>query len=299
MRILGVCGSLQTKSSNQTLLEVAASLAPTLAPHHPRLDIFDGIAQLPLFNPDLDSEAETSVSSWREELNASDALLIACPEYGHSLPGALKNAIDWVIGSGELYQKVVAITASVPEPRRGRRGLDALATSLRAVDAQVIGGVGITRGKEFEQQLSQLLASLSSIAAGPSVQQMPAPIERLDHLVLTVRDIDRTLQFYTTHLHMTAVSFAGGRKALNFGRQKLNLHQVGQEFEPKADAPTPGSADLCFITQEPVTQAAARLTSEGVPVLDGPIERTGARGPILSIYLRDPDNNLIELSNEV
>jgi catechol 2,3-dioxygenase-like lactoylglutathione lyase family enzyme len=96
---------------------------------------------------------------------------------------------------------------------------------------------------------------------------------------------------------MNAVVFGGGRKALAFGRQKINLHAHGREFEPKADRPTPGSADLCFITEVPLTEVVVHWNAEGVAIVEGPVERIGATGPILSIYFRDPDGNLIEVSN--
>ena len=124
-------------------------------------------------------------------------------------------------------------------------------------------------------------------------------IDTLDHLVLTVRDIDESISFYSTVLGMQPVSFAGGRKALAFGSMKINLHQAGREFEPKARQPTPGSADLCFITSVPIEQVVAHLSGCGVAILEGPVERTGAQGPILSIYFRDPDMNLIEVSNRI
>lgn len=122
-------------------------------------------------------------------------------------------------------------------------------------------------------------------------------IDRLDHLVLTVRDIATTVDFYTRVLGMTAVTFGQGRRALSFGRQKINLHEAGREFEPKARTPLPGSADLCFITTTPLAEAQAHLAAQGVAVEEGPVPRTGATGPILSVYIRDPDGNLIELSN--
>ncbi|MEO0995152.1 MAG: VOC family protein [Pseudomonadota bacterium] len=124
-------------------------------------------------------------------------------------------------------------------------------------------------------------------------------IQSLDHLVLTVADIDRTVAFYRDHLGMREVEFGEGRRALAFGSQKINLHQAGREFEPKADRPTPGSADLCFLVSTPVADLATRLKAAGVPVINGPVPRTGATGPLTSIYLRDPDDNLIELSNPV
>lgn len=121
-------------------------------------------------------------------------------------------------------------------------------------------------------------------------------IDRLDHLVLTVADSERTCAFYSAGLGMEVVTFGAGRKALQFGRQKINLHQVGKEFEPKAAKPTAGSGDLCFIASVPLTQVIARLEQAGIAILEGPIGRTGATGPITSIYLRDPDANLIEIS---
>lgn len=122
-------------------------------------------------------------------------------------------------------------------------------------------------------------------------------LDSLDHLVLTVKDIDATLAFYAGVLGMEVVTFAGGRKALAFGAQKINLHAHGHEFEPKARHPTPGSADLCFITAVPLDEVVRHLAALGVAVIEGPVRRTGATGPILSVYLRDPDFNLIEIAN--
>lgn len=122
-------------------------------------------------------------------------------------------------------------------------------------------------------------------------------VKSLDHLVLTVRDLQAAIDFYTRALGMQEVSFGGGRKALAFGAQKINLHLAGHEFEPKAQQPTPGSADLCFLTDTPVAQYAARLAELGIEVIEGPVARTGAVGPLLSIYVRDPDMNLIEIAN--
>lgn len=122
----------------------------------------------------------------------------------------------------------------------------------------------------------------------------------LDHLVLTVADLDATRAFYTDVLGMEAVSFtpADGstRWALKFGQQKINLHQAGAEFDPKAAHPTPGSADLCFLTETPLTEWQTHLAAHDIAITDGPISRTGATGPILSLYIRDPDGNLIEIS---
>jgi len=128
-------------------------------------------------------------------------------------------------------------------------------------------------------------------------------IDHLDHLVLTVASIERTCDFYTRALGMAVETFGEGtpdgnrRKALRFGDQKINLHQAGHEFEPKALRPTPGSADLCFIAATPLEEVIAHLEGLGVAIEEGPVPRTGATGPIRSVYLRDPDRNLIEISN--
>jgi catechol 2,3-dioxygenase-like lactoylglutathione lyase family enzyme len=121
-------------------------------------------------------------------------------------------------------------------------------------------------------------------------------IDRIDHLVLTVRDIEATCAFYSRVLGMNIVAFGGGRVALAFGIQKLNLHQAGREFEPKAKHPMPGSVDLCLIAAVPLAQVIAHLRVCGVPIVEGPATRTGATGPIQSVYFRDPDANLIEVS---
>jgi catechol 2,3-dioxygenase-like lactoylglutathione lyase family enzyme len=118
-------------------------------------------------------------------------------------------------------------------------------------------------------------------------------IERIDHLVLTVRDIPSTCKFYTRVLGMEEIAFGGGRRALRFGGQKINLHQAGKEFEPKASKPTPGSADLCFIIDVPVEQVIGHLGSHGVEIVKGPVHQEGVGGPIESVYVRDPDGNLI------
>ena len=122
-------------------------------------------------------------------------------------------------------------------------------------------------------------------------------VNRFDHVVLTVASIDATVDFYTRVLGMAAVTFGGGRTALRFGTSKINLHQAGHEFEPKAHRPTPGSADLCFIVDDPIEDVMAQLTGAAVAIEEGPVPRTGATGDLVSCYLRDPDGNLIELSN--
>ena len=124
-------------------------------------------------------------------------------------------------------------------------------------------------------------------------------VDSLDHLVLTVADVEATCRFYSRVLGMEVVTFGQGRKALQFGTQKINLHQQGREFEPKAARPTPGSADLCFLTTVPLSDVVAHLQSAGVAIVEGPAQRTGATGPILSVYFRDPDGNLIEVANQL
>src|SRR5260221_3648729 len=119
-------------------------------------------------------------------------------------------------------------------------------------------------------------------------------IERLDHLVLTVQDIASTCRFYSQVCGMEIVTFAGDRKALHFGNQKINLHQAKHEFEPKADHPLPGSADLCFITTTPMAEVVAHLKTCDVLLVEGPVQRTGALGEMESVYVRDPDGNLVE-----
>ena len=122
-------------------------------------------------------------------------------------------------------------------------------------------------------------------------------IDRLDHFVLTVADIPASISFYTSVLGMEEITFGKNRKALAFGQQKINLHEKGKEFEPKAAYPTPGSADLCLIAETEITEIMAHLQHCGVSIEEGPVPRTGATGPIISVYFRDPDHNLIELSN--
>jgi len=124
-------------------------------------------------------------------------------------------------------------------------------------------------------------------------------IDRIDHVVMTVRDLDATCDLYSRVLGMRVVTFAGGRKALAFGRQKINLHVAGREFEPKAAHPAPGSVDLCLIATGTLDAVIAHLGACAVPILEGPVAKTGATGPIRSVYFRDPDANLIEVSTYV
>jgi len=115
--------------------------------------------------------------------------------------------------------------------------------------------------------------------------------------VLAVADVERTVDFYSRVLGMDPVSFGSGRQALTFAASKINLRQAGHEFEPKAAAPTPGSADLCLISVDCLDAVLAHLAECGVSVEEGPVQRTGATGPITSVYFRDPDGNLVEISN--
>ncbi len=124
-------------------------------------------------------------------------------------------------------------------------------------------------------------------------------IDHLDHLVLTVADLDRTVTFYESVLGMQPIRFDEGRHALQFGSQRINLHERGHEFEPKAMCPSPGSADLCFITSVPISAVLVHLARCEVPVELGPVPRVGAAGSLVSVYIRDPDENLIEIANAI
>jgi len=126
-------------------------------------------------------------------------------------------------------------------------------------------------------------------------------IHHLDHLVLTTEHEEACIQFYTKVLGMQLESFVGGdppveRRAFRFGNQKINLHLKGREFEPKAFHPTPGALDLCFIATVSIEEVQVRLEEFNVPIIEGPVQRTGATGKIRSVYVRDPDQNLIEIS---
>lgn len=162
MRILAICGSLQEKSSNLTLLHLAIANAPPGM----EIELYDGLRELPHFNPDLERGGSPSaVSALRRAVAGSDALLIAMPEYGHSLPGSLKNAIDWLIGTGELERKLVAITSAVAGPLRGRLGLAALRATLGAVSARIAFEEPLARGPDFEPQIAQMLERLRAAAS--------------------------------------------------------------------------------------------------------------------------------------
>jgi len=121
-------------------------------------------------------------------------------------------------------------------------------------------------------------------------------IKSIDHFVLTVGDIEATCGFYSRVLGVKVVAFGEGRKAIKFGSQKINLHQAGHEFEPKAARPTPGSGDVCFVSGGTIAEILRRLADEQVPIVAGPVARTGALGPMQSVYFRDPNGNLIEVA---
>jgi catechol 2,3-dioxygenase-like lactoylglutathione lyase family enzyme len=122
-------------------------------------------------------------------------------------------------------------------------------------------------------------------------------VSHIEHIVLTVKNIEETLEFYNSVLGMEIITFGEGRKALKFGIHKINLHDAGNEFTPKAASPVPGSADICFISHVPINRIVQELKNKKVEIIEGPVEKTGAAGKIVSVYFRDPDGNLIELSN--
>lgn len=220
--MLSVCGSLQARSGNRALLDAAAASAAADVEVVP----FDGLRSLPPFDPDLDGDAAgppPSVVAWRAALAACDAVLIASPEYGFSLAGTLKNAIDWAIGSGELEGKVVGITAAVQHESRGRRGLDALADTLRAVSARIVGGVPTVRGPTFEPDVAALLRAVveevRSPAPGPAHGQGMLRPEALVAAWVDAfnrADVDALAAFYAEDAvnHQVAESPASGRSAI-------------------------------------------------------------------------------------
>ncbi len=121
-------------------------------------------------------------------------------------------------------------------------------------------------------------------------------LDSIDHVVFTVRDVEATGTWYSQVLGTEVLTFGGGRKALQIGHCKINLHQTGREFEPKAACPAPGTQDICLVTTSSMQEVVDHLTGIGVPIIEGPVAKTGAMGPIESVYLRDPDGNLIEVA---
>lgn len=124
-------------------------------------------------------------------------------------------------------------------------------------------------------------------------------IDHLDHLVLTTTDLHACKDFYVRVMGMQPETFGAGRLAFRFGNQKINIHERGREFEPKAHLPVPGALDLCFIASMGLEQVIAHLQAQQWPIIEGPVQRTGATGPIRSVYVRDPDLNLIEISERL
>jgi len=123
-------------------------------------------------------------------------------------------------------------------------------------------------------------------------------IDHLDHIVLTTAHTEQCIDFYTRVLGMKFERFGEGRMALKFGGQKINLHEKGKEFEPRAALAAPGTLDICFIASLPLEEVIARLAACNVPIIEGPVMKTGAQGPIRSVYVRDPDGNLVEISEQ-
>jgi len=126
---------------------------------------------------------------------------------------------------------------------------------------------------------------------------MTIALDRIDHIVLTVRDIDQTIEFYCNVFGMTEVTFGDNRKTLKFGKQKINLHPQPSDIKPKANQPTPGAMDICFITQSPIDSIIDSLQKHDINIELGPVQRQGAQGNITSVYIRDPDDNLIEIAH--
>jgi chromate reductase, NAD(P)H dehydrogenase (quinone) len=172
MKLLAICGSLQQHSSNLKLLQTAKRVAPPSV----TITISDLIRHLPLFDVDDEANTPNAVRDWRSSIEKADAIIIACPEYGHSLPGALKNAIDWTIGSGEFHRKPVAITAASGAVVRGQKGLDALGIVLKAVDATLVGGTPLVRGPGFEDDVKALLQQLIGAATQRALETGTEPL---------------------------------------------------------------------------------------------------------------------------
>jgi len=220
VRILGISGSLQARSANLTLLQTAAASAPDGV----EVVIFDGLRELPPFDADLEAAgAPPAVLAWRQAIAGSDALLVASPEYGLSLPGALKNGIDWLIVSGELERKIVAITAAVRHPQRGRLGLKALRDTLVAVSARIVGGEPLVRSATFETAVATLVRALVDEAVsaavpahglGLTIRPQPLVLAWVD--AFNRGDVDALASFYASDAvnHQVADTPVEGREAI-------------------------------------------------------------------------------------
>jgi catechol 2,3-dioxygenase-like lactoylglutathione lyase family enzyme len=181
---------------------------------------------------------------------------------------------------------VTTITRDVPGRESLRRHAEGLVTMLISARRRL----GATAWVGF-------LATIGPGSRNRARDDVPMSVTGLDHLVLTVDDIDATIAFYRTALGMREIAFGAGRRALAFGDQKINLHPHAAPITPHARRPTPGSADLCLLTDVPIRRVVQHLQASGVPVEEGPVHRTGATSALLSVYVRDPDGNLVEISN--
>ncbi len=209
------------------------------------------------------------------------------------------EAVAW------LRSKGIQIVATTPDAKKVYTAVDLTQPTAIIMGSEAFG-LGQTWLNAADQRVqipmsgqvdSLNLAVATALLLYETQRQRSSSALQLDHFVLTVRDIDATCFFYRDVLGMKAAQFGDGRVALHFGAQKINLHQAGQEFEPKAAVATPGSADFCLITPTPLAEVMENFQMNGVKIVAGPLQRTGAAGTLLSIYLRDPDGNLIEIAN--
>ncbi len=268
LRILAICASLQAKSQNRVLIESAVRLAPPGVQVVPYFQL----DALPYFNPDLETEqTPNAVRQFRQALRESDALLIACPEYGHSLPGVLKNSIDWLIGSGELEHKLVAITASTNMAGRGRLGLRALRDALVPVQAEVVGGEPIVRGPEADAALSALLLA----AAVEGQRLLDESIHALDDLreeMLRADDETLVLKSATERQEQT---IRDARRALDAVRAlaaELDISRATAE------------AELTHLAQQSLDAVQADLDTIAVEVAE--MEAQGIHAPDARVIRR-------------
>lgn len=223
------------------------------------------------------------------DATAEISIYVAREHRGLGLGRALlREALDMAPGLG--IRKVVAFVFAHNEP------------SLRLFRSQgfrdwgLLPDVAEMDGREYGLSiLGRRVGDGAALREGMKGAGTPM-VAAIDHLVFTVRDVEATCAFYARVLGMEVVEFGGGRKALRFGGQKINLHRLGAEFEPRAAAPAPGSQDICLLAVVPLAEVLRRLEACGVAVEEGPVRRTGAVGPIESVYFRDPDGNLVEVS---
>lgn len=207
-------------------------------------------------------------------------------------PGIYEVARDGISISGELYELTAeqhrALLASEPP--------DLYEAPVILDDGSTASAMVYPR-KLIEERNYPDVSAFGGWAAYKASRSGGIVIDSLDHFVITVRDIDATIAFYRDVLGMTPEEFGGGRMALKFGKQKINLHVAGREFEPKAKTALPGTADVCFLTSVPIERVVDALRKHAIPLVEGPVKKTGAQGPLNSVYVRDPDQNLVEISN--